>query len=71
MKLFLGVFCKTYQLNSLAKCLLNGSKKNGSMQFVPIVPAFLCCAEMLLLLALFGLSSSPENYDSFQDYLLI
>ena len=32
------------------------------MQWVPIVPAFLCCAEMLLLFALFGLSSSPENY---------
>ena len=34
---------------------------NGSMQCLPMVPAFRCCAEMLLLLALFGLSSSPEN----------
>ena len=31
------------------------------MQCLPMVPAFRCCAEMLLLLALFGLSSSPEN----------
>ena len=33
----------------------------------PMVPAFLCWAEMLLLLALFGLSSSPAEMVSSQN----
>ena len=33
----------------------------------PMVPAFLCWAEMLLLLALFGLSSSPAEMVNGQD----